>query len=104
MRKGLSALIGLCLSLLFIIQISYVRKGHAQSPCEYGLCGSGSGIATLDGNIAPGEWDGAHFYFISVNYYPGSGVSPAPGVFGAMNDASNFYFLLVFDINTFTGF
>jgi hypothetical protein len=72
--------------------------------CFAGTASAEFGTPVVNGVIVPAEWSGARTYNILVNYYPGSGAPPAPGHLYIMNDSTNLYFGLEFDITNFSGF
>jgi hypothetical protein len=54
----------------------------------------GFGTAVVDGNLAPGEWDGAGRYDFQAARAPIDGGGTVPASFYVMNDATNLYVAL----------
>jgi len=76
--------------LLFVGHVVFSTPAAAHAP---GVVLRGTGVAVIDGFVAPGEWAraGCHDFPVKV---PEGGVTP--GTVCAMNDATNLYLLIKF--------
>jgi hypothetical protein len=98
MRRTVAAVFVFCFLYVPLLHSESERPVRAKGTTSASstLTLSGTGTATLDGVISPGEWDAAGSVNLLVNL-PGGGTAPA--TLFVMNDASNLYLALRFARN-----
>jgi hypothetical protein len=79
---------------LAVTLVVLALPSSASASHDTGLSFRGFGTATIDGVLAPAEWDGAGRYDFQADRAPSEGGGTVPATLFVMNDATNIYFAL----------
>jgi hypothetical protein len=88
-------------ALTATIAILAVFASGSASASDTGLSLRGFGTATIDGDLAPGEWNAAGKYDFMARRAPDEGGGTVPATLYVMNDATNIYLGLRVSVTNF---